>query len=170
MAERPGVGVGAEVPAHQRAVDGGVRQHRLGARVKMVDVDRAAVLLQVQTPGRKDNEDGRDVFLRYKGFTCGCVCVTWSGRAGLWGIWVVYLLRLPAAGWIRCQRPRLSNVSPDRRSASSRDRRYENKSTPTCGSTAHTQRFPLTVCVSVLKCFQTSVTDLYNSKTLTGSI
>lgn len=48
VAQRPGVGVGAEVPAHQRAVDGGVRQHGLSARVKMVDVHRAAVLLQVQ--------------------------------------------------------------------------------------------------------------------------
>lgn len=53
VAERPGVGVGAKVPADQRAVDGGVRQHGLGARVKMVDVDRAAVLLQVQTPERR---------------------------------------------------------------------------------------------------------------------
>lgn len=50
VAERPGVGVGAKVPADQRAVDGGVRQHRLSARVKMMDVDRTAVLLQVQSP------------------------------------------------------------------------------------------------------------------------
>ena len=54
VSERPGVGVGAKVPADQRAVDGGVRQHRLGARVKMVDVDRTAVLLQVQTPEGTD--------------------------------------------------------------------------------------------------------------------
>lgn len=58
VSERPGVGVGAKVPADQRAVDGGVRQHRLGARVEMVDVDRAAVLLQVQTPERKDMLEG----------------------------------------------------------------------------------------------------------------
>ncbi len=52
VTERPGVGVGAKVPANQRSVDGGVCQHRLCARVKMVDVDCTAVLLQVQTPER----------------------------------------------------------------------------------------------------------------------
>lgn len=50
VAKRPGAGAGAQVPAHQGAVNGGVRQHRLGARVEVVDVDGAAVLLQVQTP------------------------------------------------------------------------------------------------------------------------
>lgn len=50
VAERPGVGVGAKVPANQRAVDGGVGQHRLRARVEVVDVHRTAVLLEVQRP------------------------------------------------------------------------------------------------------------------------
>lgn len=54
VAERPGIGVGAKVPANQRAVDSCVCQHRLSARVKMVDVDCTAVLLQVQRPERKD--------------------------------------------------------------------------------------------------------------------
>lgn len=52
VAERPGVGVGAKVPADQRPVDGGVRQHRLRSRVKVVDVDSTAVLLRVQRPER----------------------------------------------------------------------------------------------------------------------
>jgi len=56
VAERPGVGVGAKVPSDQRAVDGGVRQHRLGAGVEVVDVDHAAVLLQVQRPETRHGE------------------------------------------------------------------------------------------------------------------
>lgn len=53
VAQRPCVGAAAQVPAHQGAVDGGVGQHRLGPRVEVVEVYRTAVLLQVQTPGRK---------------------------------------------------------------------------------------------------------------------
>lgn len=50
--QRPGVAAAAQVPAHQGAVDGGVRQHRLRARVEVVDVHRTALLLQVQEPER----------------------------------------------------------------------------------------------------------------------
>lgn len=59
VAKRPGVGVGAKVPAHQRAVHSGVRQHRLGSRVKMVDVHRAAFFLEVQRPERRQQDRGR---------------------------------------------------------------------------------------------------------------
>lgn len=57
VAKRPGIGVGAKVPAHQRAVDGGVRQNRLGAGVEMMDVDRTAVLLEVQRPERGQEQE-----------------------------------------------------------------------------------------------------------------
>lgn len=63
VAQRPGVGVGAEVPADQRAIDGGVRQHRLGAGVEVVDVDRAAVLLQVQRPERAQTDFLSDILV-----------------------------------------------------------------------------------------------------------
>lgn len=144
VAERPGVGVGAKVPADQRAVDGGVRQHGLGARVKMVDVDRAAVLLQVQTPERRTQTAvGKcSVGTRHQN-SPAAVGLTWSGMAALWEIWVVCWPRPPEAGWTRCLRPRLSNASPDRRSASSRDRQYESKSALTCGSTARNSTAPL---------------------------
>lgn len=132
VAQRPGVGVGAKVPAHQRAVDGGVRQHRLGARVKVVDVDRTAVLLQVQRPER-ETDRVRLVLISTEVSPVGMLeYVTWSGRAELSGILEVCLLRPPAAGWSRYLRPPPSNVSPDRRSASSRGRRYESTSTQTC--------------------------------------
>ena len=52
VAEGPGIGVGAQVPAHQGAVHRGVGQHRLGSRIKMVDVHHAAVILLVQEPER----------------------------------------------------------------------------------------------------------------------
>lgn len=136
VAQRPGVGVGAKVPADQRAVDGSVRQHRLGPRVKMVDVNRTAVLLKVQRPERKDADNDETRGHQDGGLPVGGGgSVTWSGTAALWGILAVCWLRLPAAGWIRYLMPPPSNVTPDRRSTSSRDRQYENKSTPTCRST-----------------------------------
>lgn len=80
VAERPGVGVGAKVPADQRAVDGGVRQHRLSARVKMVDVDRTAVLLQVQRPESKDARVNETRHQSVQVFTCGCFrYLVWNG-------------------------------------------------------------------------------------------
>lgn len=51
--QRPGVAVGAQVPAHQAAVHRGVGQHRLGAAVEVVDVHSTAVFLQVQSPGTR---------------------------------------------------------------------------------------------------------------------
>ena len=47
VAERPGIAVAAQVPAHQGAVNGGVGQHRLSPRVKMVDVHYASIILLV---------------------------------------------------------------------------------------------------------------------------
>lgn len=69
VAERPGVGVGAKVPSNQRPVDGGVRQHRLRTRVKVVDVDGTAVLLRVQRPERCQDTKSRckaTCFFHYK--------------------------------------------------------------------------------------------------------
>lgn len=66
---------------------------------------------------------------------CRRVSVTCSGTAALWGILAVCWLRRRAAGWIHYPRPRLNSASPDRRSASSRGRRCESTSTPTCGDT-----------------------------------
>lgn len=59
VTKRPGVGVGAKVPADQRAVDSGVRQHGLSARVEMMDVDRTAVLLEVQRPEKSQGHERR---------------------------------------------------------------------------------------------------------------
>lgn len=78
VAERPGVGVGAKVPADQGAVDSGVRQHRLRARVKVVDVDRTAVFLQVQRPERcQDTRQARHVKqnINYNKSHSNCVVV-----------------------------------------------------------------------------------------------
>lgn len=47
VAERPGVAVAPQVPAHQGAIHGGVRQHRLSPRVKVVHVHHAAIVLLV---------------------------------------------------------------------------------------------------------------------------
>lgn len=54
VTQRPGVGVGAEVPAHQGSVHRGVGQNRLSARVEVVDVHGAAVLMEVQSPKTTD--------------------------------------------------------------------------------------------------------------------
>lgn len=94
--------------------------------------------------------------------TCGRSHGTWSGTAELWGILVVCLLRQPAAGWIRYLRPPPGNASPDRRSASSRDRRYENTSAPTCRDTS-------TVNVE-LRLQQSSLTDEAMSQELSGRV
>ena len=59
MTKRPSVGVGAKVPANQRAVDGGVRQHGLSTGVEMVNVDRTAVFLEIQRPERSQKHKRR---------------------------------------------------------------------------------------------------------------
>lgn len=50
VTQRPGVGVGAEVPANQRAVHCGVGQDGLSPGVKVIDVHSTTVQLEVQTP------------------------------------------------------------------------------------------------------------------------
>lgn len=98
----------------------------------MVDVDRAAVLLQVQRPGGENKQGGQGISGQCKPRRWWLRLLTWIGRAALWGIWEVCSLRRPAAGWSRCRTPRLNSASPGRRSASSRDLRYESMSTRTC--------------------------------------
>lgn len=45
--QRPGIAGGAEVPAHQSAVHGGIGQHRLRPGAEVMQVHHAAVLLLV---------------------------------------------------------------------------------------------------------------------------